>query len=304
MSLTSIIIPARNERYLQATLDNLLDAAAGEIEIIPVIDGPSNHPTGPSQKDARVKPIVNADPAGMRPAINAAAQKAKGKYLMKCDAHCIFPDGFDAVLKDGLAPDWLAVPTRHSIDADLWLPKWRHFNYHYMTFPYDLSMYGYGLHAKTYPWDENKRINEERAHIEVDDLMTFQGSCWFMHREAFFRLLHPLDHENMYFYQEAQEVGLAFWLSGGRCVIDKRTWYAHLHKGSSTGRGFYLSLHRKRKSEAYATDYYWNDRWTKATKTFRQYIEHFWPVPGWPEEWWDPRHQRAFYARTELPPHL
>jgi glycosyltransferase involved in cell wall biosynthesis len=301
MSL-SVIIPARNERYLQATIDDLLAKAAGEIEIIPVIDGPSVH--GLPAKHPQVRPIVHDQPAGMRPSINEAAAAARGKYLMKCDAHCIFAEGFDRELAGACEEDWLAVPTRHSIDAELWAPKLRHFNYHYLTFPWAPTQYGYGLHAKTWEWEDNKRMNAERAHLEVDDLMSFQGSCWFMHRSAFDRLLAPLDHKNYYFYQEAQEVGLKFWLSGGRVVINKRTWYAHLHKGSSTGRGFYLSLHKKRASEAYATDYWMAGRWEKQARPFAWLIEHFWPVPGWPEDWQDPRHKRAFYERTEIPPHI
>jgi glycosyltransferase involved in cell wall biosynthesis len=304
--MISIIIPSRNERYLQPTLDDLLEKAVGEIEIIPVIEGPSHFPTWPSRPDARVRPIQHAEALGMRPAINVAALEARGKYLMKCDAHCIFAPGYDVALKAACEDDWLAVPTRHSIDPETWTVKPRNFNYHYMTFPYDMSMYGYGLHAKTHDWYENKRVNAARAGVEIDDLMTFQGSCWFMHRAHFMRVLHPLDHANFYFYQEAQEVGLKTWLSGGRCVINKRTWYAHLHKGSSTGRGFYLSLRRKRMSEAYGADYFMADRWEGRRRDFRWYVEKFWPIPEWPADWDHPRHREAFLARTEkeLPPHL
>ena len=302
MSLVSVIIPARNEIYLQATINGLLATAAGPVEIIPVLDGPSKHPEPEPHK--AVKPIRHAEPQGMRPSINAAAAAATGKYLMKCDAHCIFAPGWDEALKADCAEDWLAVPTRHSIDAERWAPKWRHFNYHYLTFPWTTTQYGIGFHAVTWPWDENKRINAERAHVPVDDQMSFQGSCWFMHRSAFMRLLMPLDHQNYYFYQEAQEVGFKFWLSGGRQVVNKRTWYAHLHKGSSTGRGFYLSLNRKRASEAYAADYWLNNRWEGATRKLAWLVEHFWPIPGWPEDWDHPRHREAFYGRTEVPAHI
>jgi len=306
---TSIIIPARNEIYLQATIDGLLENAAGDVEIIPVVEGPTAHPTGPSKPDPRVRPIVHAEAKGMRPAINAAAQAATGKYLMKCDAHCIFAPGYDEALKADCAEDWLAVLTRHSIHAETWTPKLRFFNYSYLTFPWEPTMYGIGLHAKTFDWDENKAINKERAHLRVDDVMSFQGSCWFMHKSAFMRLLYPLDHDNYYFYQEAQEVGLKFWLSGGRCVVNKNTWYAHLHKASTTGRGFYLSLHRKRKSEAYAADYWLNDQWPQATRRFSWLVEHFWDKAllaqhGWPEDWQHQRHKDAFYGRTEVPAHI
>lgn len=297
MSKVSIIIPSRNETYLQKTLDDILKKATGEIEILPVIDGPSKHPITPSKPDPRVKPIFNKIPQGMRPSENTAAQFATGRYLMKCDAHCIFKEGFDETLKSCCDEDHLVVPTRHSIDPETWRIKGRNFNYHYMTFPYDLSMYGYGLHAKTYEWHENKRINEEKKDKRVDDLMTFQGSCWFTQRDAFFRLLYPLDHANYYFYQEAQEVGLKFWMSGGKCLVNKDTWYGHLHKGATHGRGFYLSLHGKRNSETYSADYWLNDRFPLATRKWKWYIEHFWPVLGWPEDWEDPKYKEDFLKK-------
>lgn len=305
----SIIIPSRNERYLQATIDGLLENATGEIEIIPVIEGASNHPAWPSTPDRRVKPIIHADPKGMRPAINAAAAAATGRYLMKCDAHCIFAPKYDQNMREACGPGDLVVPTRHSIDAPSWSPKLRFFNYSYLTFPWTPTQYGIGLHAKTFDWDENKRINHERRHLRIDEIMSFQGSCWFMHRDTFIDLLHPLDHENYYFYQEAQEIGFKIWLSGGRILINKNTWYAHLHKASSTGRGFYLSLHKKRRSEAYAADYWLNDRWPQATRKFAWLIEHFWEAAelsshGWPEDWQDPKHQEAFLNRAEVPAHI
>jgi glycosyltransferase involved in cell wall biosynthesis len=305
----SIIIPARNERYLQATIDGLLENAAGEIEIIPVIEGKTEHLTGPSKPDARVRQVVHAEPKGMRPAINAGAGAARGRYLMKCDAHCIFAPGYDMELKQCCGLGDLVVPTRHSIHAESWTPKLRFFNYSYLTFPWTPTMYGIGLHAKTFDWDLNKQINAERAHLRIDEIMSFQGSCWLMHRDTFMRRLHPLDHENYYFYQEAQEVGFKIWLSGGRCLVNKNTWYGHLHKASTTGRGFYLSLHRKRKSEAYAADYWLNDRWPPATRTFAWLVDHFWDSAllarhGWPDDWQDPRHENAFYNRPEVPAHI
>jgi hypothetical protein len=56
----------------------------------------------------------------MRSAINTAAEVATGKYLMKCDAHCCFDQGFDVKLKKDCEPDWTVVPRRYAIDKDKW----------------------------------------------------------------------------------------------------------------------------------------------------------------------------------------
>jgi len=322
---TTVIIPACNEGFLQATIDSLLAGAAGDVEIIAVIDG-GPWPNPPLRDDKRLLVMRNNESIGMRPSFNAAAQIASGEFLMKCDGHCIFAPGWDAALKADCDENWLAVPTRHSIDGQAWKDnpmaaekavKFRHYNYHYLTWPFDLSMYGYGLHAKTFDWRENKVVNAALTE-PVDDLMSFQGSCWFVHASNFHRL-GPLDHANYYFYQEAQEVGLRQWMSGGRCVINKKTWYAHYHKGPNalhtfdgrSGRGFFLNVKRKRESEKFATDYWMNDRMPGAAMTFVQFAERFQPLLSrltggerWPEDWRDfEKHKAAFNARpAELTP--
>lgn len=308
----SIIIPARNERFLQPTIDGLLKNAGGDVEILACLDGYWPDPALKDDKRVRIlhfPETVRADGkhvgVGMRPCENVAARVATGEFLMKLDAHCIVAPGYDEELKASCAPGDLVVPTRHSIEPTTWTMKRRDFNYHYLTFPFDLSMYGYGLHAKTYDQETNRRLNAERAAVPVDDLMSFQGSCWFQ-RTSDFERLGPLDHENYYFYQEAQEVGLRVWMTGGRCLINKRTWYAHLHKGAAEGRGFWLSLDGKRRSERFATDFWLNDRWPGATRTFASFIEHFWPLPGWPDDWRDfDKYRQQFESRTadQIPAH-
>jgi glycosyltransferase involved in cell wall biosynthesis len=322
----TVIIPACNEAFLQATIDSLLGNAHGDVEILAVIDG-GPWPNPPLKTDPRVIVLRHNESQGMRQSTNAAAQIATGEFLMKCDGHCIFGPGWDAVLKADCDGDWLAVPTRHSINGEKWKAEGeaaavnqRHYNYHYLTFPYAPSMYGYGLHGKTFDWRLNRDVNKLRRSVVVDDLLSFQGSCWFMHTANFLRL-GPLDHQHYYFYAESIEVGLRQWISGGRCVINKGTWYAHYHKGPNDlhtidgrkGRGFYLSLRKKRESEAYATDYWMGDKMPGAARTFAQLLDRFdWMtalIPGddrWPDDWADPRHRVDFLNRPpdQVPAHL
>jgi len=321
----SIIIPARNERFLQPTIDSLLAGATGDIEILACLDG--YWPDPPLRDDPRVRVLHWSEPRGMRPSENTAIAVATGDVLMKLDAHCLVAPGYDEVLTAACEPGTLVVPTRHSIDPERWRTsaepatgverggavKWRHWNYHILTFPYLPSMYGSGLHAVTFPWDQNKVINEERQAVLVDDLMSCQGSCW-VQRKADFERLGSLDHENYGFYGEAIEICNRVWMTGGRCVIAKGTWYAHLHKGRDEGRGFYLSLRKKRASEAYGTEFWLNNRWPGATRTFESLVEQFWPLISlmkdpryaWPDTWRDfDRHRVAFETRhpDEIPAH-
>ena len=77
MEKVSIIIPARNEIFLQKTVADLLSKAAGDIEVIAVLDG--YWPDPPLPYDKRVIQIHRGKAKGMRAAINAAAGIAKGK---------------------------------------------------------------------------------------------------------------------------------------------------------------------------------------------------------------------------------
>lgn len=318
----SILIPARNERYLQATIDDLLAKAAGDVEIIPVLDGVmSNGQFQSLKEDPRVKPLRKVTPEGMRPAINDAAQLATGQYLLKCDGHVIVGDGYDEILKADCDYDWLVVPTRHSIDPETWTIKPRAFNYSILTFPFLASMYGAGFHAVTFAWNQNKDINRQRADYPIDDILSAQGSFWFQHRD-YFLSFPPLDHQRLYFYQEAQCVMLRILATGGRCVVNKHTVYGHWHKGKDSrgadgrqGRGFYLDVRKKRAAEAVMTEWCLSGwPWPHATRSFESMIEQHWwlisqmtdPRYAWPSDWRDwERHRRAFETRPpeEIPAH-
>lgn len=315
----SVIIPSCNERHLQATIDSVLAGAHGDVEVLACLD--AWWPDPPLRADKRVSVLHWGDRTHMRPMENAAAAVAGGAFLMKLDSHCILAPGWDEALKSHCEPGDLVVPTRHSIDEPTWTVRPRDYNYSYLTWPFAMSMYGYGLHAKTFGLNgDNQGVNAARAAIPVDDLMSFQGSCWFQ-RKADFDRLGPLDHDHYYFYQEAQEVGLRVWMTGGRCRIDKTTWYAHLHKGRDNvgadgrpGRGFFLNVRRKRDSEAFAADFWLRDRWPGATRTFVAFVEQFdWllarvtgPKEAWPADWRDfETHRRAFESRPadQIPAH-
>ncbi len=65
--MLSIIVPSRNEKYLNKTIDDLLLKAEGDIEIIVVLDG---YWPDPIIGDARVHYIHRGSPLGMRAGIS------------------------------------------------------------------------------------------------------------------------------------------------------------------------------------------------------------------------------------------
>lgn len=216
----------------------------------------------------------------MRPAINAAAAVATGKYMMKTDAHCLFGQGFDEILAADCDADWLVIPRRVSLDAEKWAIKdtgKSPVDYEYLSHP-SVDRDRAGIHGRV--WNERAR---ERKDILIDDNMSFQGSCWFMPREYFWRQ-GPLQVKGYgHFIQEPQELGLRTWLGGGRLVTNKKTWYAHLHKGKAYGRGYSLDKRALHAGTLYSTDYWMNDRWAERVYDLAWLIERFWPVPTWTE---------------------
>src|ERR1035437_4368594 len=90
----SVIIPARQEDMLDRTIQDLLENIQANTQIIVVLDGWIPDPSL-TQSDPRLTIIYNPQSKGQRGASNQAARLAKGKYIMKVDAHCAFDKGFD-----------------------------------------------------------------------------------------------------------------------------------------------------------------------------------------------------------------
>lgn len=203
---------------------------------------------------------------------------------MKLDAHCMVAEGFDDVLIADCDQDWVVIPRRYSLDPEKWdiakngkAPV----DMHYLTYPY-LKPEEIGMHGQV--WKERAK---ERIDILIDDEMSSQGSCWFMHKEYFWKFGGMSCDGYGDFVQEAQEICNRCWLSGGRVICNKKTWYAHLHKGKTYGRGYFISKQKMINGAIFSADLWMNDRWNSPLKIhkFDWLIDKFWPVPTWPENW-------------------
>ena len=275
--MVSIVIPSRNEKFLQNTIDDLLKNAEGEIEIIVILDGYMPE----LKKDDRVRFIHRGTPMGMRNGINAAVAISRGEYILKIDAHCMVDKGFDVKLAADCEDNWVVVPRRKRLDADNWCIQdvgKPDVDYEYLSFPDNPADFGGpGLNGKI--WTERAK---ERKDILIDDNMSFQGSCWFM-KKSYFYELELMDEENYgAFWNEAQEIGLKAWLSGGRVVTNKKTWYAHLHKGKKHGRGYRMDGSWLTKGATFTKNWLtFGKAWHKQTLPIEWLIEKFKPVPTW-----------------------
>ena len=275
--MISVLIPSRNEPFLLQTVSDLLLKSRGEIEIIVVLDGYWTEPVD----DPRVHYIHRGEALGMRAAINAAAALAKGEFLMKLDAHCMVDEGFDVKLAANCERNWVVIPRRKRLDAENWCVQdvgKPDVDYEYLSFPDNPADFGGpGLNGRI--WTERVL---ERQDLMIDENLSFQGSCWFMRRDYFYELELMDDANWGPFWAEAQEIGFKAWLSGGKVVTNKNTWYAHLHKGKKHGRGYsmsgsWLTQGRNQAMRAFAGEMIWH----KQQKPLSWLIEQFMPMPGW-----------------------
>lgn len=290
MARVSVLIPSRNERFLTPTIRSLLERSAGDIEIVATLDG-----YWPDEivDDPRVKYLHRGVPLGMRAGINAARQVATGEFLLKTDGHCLFGEGYDEILQADCDQDWVVVARRKRLDAENWCVQEvgkPDIDYMYLSYPDDPADFGGpGLNGKL--WEE-RNADPELKKVEIDDLMSAQGSSWFMPAAYFDRLELMDDRCYGTFWNEFQEIGLKAWLSGGQVKVNKRTWYAHLHKGKTYGRGYPLGNAELRQGRDYTQRWLGpvGHAWHKQTLPLSWLIEKFWPVPTWPErrELWEP----------------
>ncbi len=273
------------------TVDDIFAKARGKIEVVVILD----------ENDQLLIPRPNliihkkVGKPGMKSAINQAIDMASGIYIMKTDAHCMFGVGFDVILAHDCEDNWIVIPRRYSLQAEDWTvkPNRPTVDYEYFVFPF-VKVTSVRTGGKWY------QRAQDRKELLIDETMVFQGSCWFTTKKHFNRIgrLEINDETKDEFILEPEELALKTWLSGGKVMVNKKTWYAHYHKGNGQ-RGYFIDKRPMRQQRIYHIDYWMHDKWPKAIHKIQWFIERFWPIPGWPEDWKDPKYELEYLKRLE-----
>ncbi|OEU68443.1 MAG: hypothetical protein BBJ57_02440 [Desulfobacterales bacterium PC51MH44] len=299
----SVIIAARNEEFLSQTVKNVIENSGDKTEVIAVCDGYRPYPA--ISEHARVKVIYLYKAIGQRAAVNLGVKESNSLYMMKLDAHCAVDKDFDVKLMADYEQGWTVVPRMYNLYAYDWVckkcgkrkyqgrkfeccgdvqkqikwePKRRAVS-DFMRFDTDMQ-FGYWSHYR----------NRPEAKQDICDQLCAIGACWFMERERYWQL-GGLDEAHGGWGQVGVEVACKAWLSGGKQVVNKKTWFAHLFrtgnfKGTGHNGGTFpypldgsdVQIARKRSKELWL-----NNKWPKAIHPLSWLVDRFAPVPGWHE---------------------
>lgn len=317
----SVLIPARNEMFLVRTVQDILKHAEGETEIIVVLDGARADP--PLPESPRVRVLYQPESIGQRAATNLAARMSEAKYVMKCDAHCAFDQGFDVKMMQDMRPDWTIVPLMRNLHAFDWVCReCGHRRYQSQSGPCTVcggeterdvvwvakenpattSMY-FDSDLKFGYWRDYKN----RQKGDLVETMSCLGACWMVERQCYHEL-GMLDEGHGSWGQMGTEVACKTWLSGGSLICTKKTWFAHLFRTQGGDFGFPYPLSGREVAQArdYSQRLWIGNTWPKAIHPLSWLLEKFGPVPGWeakPEPMrYEPTKGMVYYTDNQLDP--
>lgn len=299
----SVLIPARNEMWLARTVADVLAHAHAQTEVIVVCDG--DWPDPPVVDHPRLRLVRLPAPIGQRAATNLAARMARGRYVMKLDAHCSVADGFDQVLIDTareLGPDVTQIPQMRNLHA-----FWRYcLTCGLQAYQGPLTAFCDACKAerqwrREVVWEPRKGTRTEdwrfdhtlhfqykggtrkdQRHLPIRDVMSSVGACFFMSRDRFFAL-GGLDEAHGSWGQFGVEIACKSWLSGGRHVVNTHTWFAHLFRtqGADFGFPYPMSGAAQEKARIHSRGLWMGNRWPGQVRPLAWIIDHFAPVLDW-----------------------
>lgn len=273
MAKVSIIISSRKEKTLYRTVKDIYDKVTGDFEVIVGFNGPP-YTTLPFPY---LRTFESPKNIGLKPMINELVKRATGKYIYKTDAHCSFGKGFDEILQADMEDDWVVTPRFYVLDGKTWkVQDDRFYDYFYLSCPFTDKK---GLRFKAGGhWPE---LTKERlkSHPSVDETPSMHGSGWFVNRDYFLNEIGGFPEDDPFGHaQEPIWLGLKNWLIGGKLMVNKNTWYAHMHQ-SSNQRGYPEDKgHTERTYNEVAT--YWLQQ-----EGFEAFVDKFMPMPSWTDDW-------------------
>ena len=296
----SILIPARNEEWLAETLEDLLNKIRGNTEILVCLDGEVFDK--PLPEDPKITYVRRHESWGQRKATNQLCRLSSSKYVIKTDAHCIFDEGFDVKLMADMQDDWTMVPIMKNLHAFDWVCEKGHRRYQSKSglceecgrstkkekvwlAKKSPNSIGYRFDTEMHFQYFNEMKQRPEAKQDLLETMSLQGSFFMLTREKYWEL-NICDEEFGSWGAQGTEVACKTWLSGGKCIVSRKTWYAHLFRTAGGDFSFpykqdntQVSQARKRSQRLFL-----ENKWEKQILPLCWLIDKFAPVPDWHDE--------------------
>lgn len=297
----AVVIPARNERWLNLTVADVLEHRTADTEVIVILDG--EWPEVPLPQHERLTVVFLPESIGQRAATNLGIRIADARFVMKLDAHCSVAQGFDAELIKAAGELWtntIQIPAQHNLHVFDWVCACGQRIYQGPT-PDKCSACGgamtrevvwkprRGVRTTAWRFDSDLKFqyfgdfaNRPEGKGELTETMSCLGACWFIERDWFLSL-GGLDERHGSWGQMGTELACKAWLSGGRMVTNQRTWFAHMFRTQGGDFSFPYPLSGKDVEAArrHSRKLWLEDGWPQATRPLSWLIDHFAPVPGW-----------------------
>lgn len=299
----SILIPSRNEEFLAKTVKDIIEHTGEETEVIVGLDGAWANPV--IEDHPRVKIFHTSESIGQRAMTNQLARLSSAKYVAKTDAHCSFEHGFARKMIKAFretGDNVVMVPTMRNLHAFDWVCEDGHRRYQSPSGPCkecgkattkDVVWIGKEKpQSNSYCFDSTPHFQYFREHTkregwggDIVETMSLQGSFFMLTRKKYWEL-GICDESFGSWGSQGIEVACKFWLSGGRVLVNRRTWYAHLFRTQGGDFSFpYPQQESKvQEAKAKARDVFFNNKWDKAIHPLSWLIEKFAPVKGWSDE--------------------
>jgi hypothetical protein len=307
----SVLIPSRSEIFLKNTIEDLLKNIEADTEIIVTLDGQWADP--PILQNDRVNLIYVPKAIGQRAATNLACKLSQAKYVMKIDAHCSFDKGFDRKMIEGFKKTGDNV-TMVPVMRNLWAFDWKCYHCGWKKYqgptPAKCEQCGKtdkirrkmmwvgknNPQSTSYCFDsephfqyngEYRKTDQYKKDLETGftETMSLQGSCFMMTREKYIEFSTDRDKLGSW-GNEGVEIACKTWLSGGRCLVNHNTWYAHMFRtqGQDFSFPYDQSGRAVEKTKKKVKELFWDNKWDKQIYPLSWLVEKFWPVKGWSEK--------------------
>ena len=293
----SVIIPARHEMFLSRTVDELIKNKRGKTEVIVGLDGEWADPPIKDHPDVTI--LYFGESIGQRAITNRCVSLSKAKYIMKVDAHCAFDEGFDVKMMNEMKDNYTMIPAMYNLHGFDWVCPDGHRRYQGPSGPCkecgkpttrdikwaprlsrrsEYYRFDNTLHFQY--WSAMKKETPKDAVLV--ETMSAQGSCFMLTREKYWEL-DICDEKHGSWGQQGTEVACKTWLSGGKLLTNRNTWYSHMFRtqGGDFGFPYPISGRQVEGARKYSRDLFLNNKWPKAKHTFGWLIKKF-DAPEWP----------------------